>query len=72
MEFSRAKLYLVFVGVFLLIAGGIALYTFIENYISDKKADKRKVKFKTRNGKTKGYWSTKQGEKYDKDLKLED
>lgn len=51
MEFSRAKLYLVFVGVFLLIAGLIALYTFIENYISDKKANKKKVIFKKGNRK---------------------
>jgi len=58
--------------VMLLVAGVIAIYTYIENYINDRRARKRKVIFKTKGGKTKGFWKTKKGEEYDKDLKLED
>ena len=72
MDFSRSKIYIVFAAVILFVALMIAIYTFIENYIDERKAKKRKVVFKTKNGKTKGYWKTKEGEKYDKDLKLED
>ncbi|MBX2900744.1 MAG: hypothetical protein KF775_13905 [Cyclobacteriaceae bacterium] len=71
MEISRGKLYLVVLALMLLVALVIVLYTYIENYISDRRAKKRKVIFKTKEGKTKGYWKTKKGEEYDKDIKLE-
>jgi peptidoglycan/LPS O-acetylase OafA/YrhL len=71
-EFSRGKLYLAVLALMLLVAGVIALYTYIENYTRDRRARKRKAIFKTKGGKTKGYWKTKKGEEYDKDLKLED
>lgn len=71
-ELPREKLYLAILVLMLLTAGVIAIYTYIENYISDRRARKRKVIFRKKEGKTKGYWKTKKGEKYDEDLKLED
>jgi hypothetical protein len=72
MELSREKLYLAMLALMLLVAGLIAIYRSIANYLSDRSARRRKVIFKTKGGKTKGYWKTKKGEVYDKDLRLED
>ncbi|MDW7694788.1 hypothetical protein R9C00_08545 [Flammeovirgaceae bacterium SG7u.111] len=62
-------------GLLLMLAlSGIAiLFNSIRNYLDERYLRKKgTVDFKTKNGKTKGYWVTKDGEKYDKDLKLED
>lgn len=68
----KGKMYLALLGNFLLVAGFVAVYTLVKNYIRDKKADRRKIIFKTKKGKTKGYWKTKDGEKYDSNLKIDD
>lgn len=68
----RGKMYLALLLIFLLISGVVAGYTLIKNHIRNKKADNRKVIFKNKGGKTKGFWRTKQGDKHDKNLKLED
>ena len=69
---AKTKAYLLFFLIWLLIGGALYVYSYIENYIRDRKASKRAVIFKTKNGKTKGYWKTKRGEIFDKDLKLDD
>lgn len=69
---TTSKMYLALVLIILLVAGIVSAYTYIKNFISNKKAEKRKVSFKKKNGREKGYWKTKRGEEYDKDLKLED
>lgn len=69
---KRALAYLIVIGLLLVVAGLITIYTLVENYFTYRKANKRKVIFKTKNGKTKGYWKTKDGEEYDEDLRLED
>lgn len=72
MELPRAKLYLAFALLMLITCLAIAVYTWIENFIIDRKADKRKIVFRTKDGMTKGYWKTKKGEVYDEHLKIED
>jgi len=69
---SRGKLYLALLLIFILFALVIAVYTGIKNYLVNKRADRKKIVFKKKDGKLKGYWKTKQGEYYDKDLKSED
>ena len=64
--------FLIVAGMVLVVVGPIAIYTYIERYINDRHAKKHKVVFKAKNGKTKGYWKTKDGEEYDEGLKLED
>lgn len=68
---SRFLVYSVFAAVLLLVAGIVAIYTLIENYIRTKKAKKRRVNFGSDGGKIKGYWQGKNKE-YDEDLKQED
>lgn len=63
--------WLIILGMIIVVAGAIALYTWISNYIDDRSASKRKVVFKTKNGKTRGYWDKEDGEQYDPDLKIE-
>ena len=65
------KLYLALLILFILIAVVVAAYTFIINYIRNRKADKRKIVFKRERGRTKGYWKTNDGEEFDSELKLE-
>ncbi len=69
---SRGKLYLALLLIFILLAGLIAIYTGIKNYLQNRKADRKKILFKKKEGKLKGYWKTKQGEYYDKNLKSKD
>ena len=69
---SRGKLYLALLLIFILFALVIAVYTGIKNYLVNKRADRKKIVFKKKDGKLKGYWKTRQGEYYDKDLKSED
>lgn len=66
------KIYLTLLLIFLIIAGIIGLYTIVKNSLRDKRAEKKKVVFKTKDGITKGYWRTEKGDEYDKDLKIED
>jgi predicted sulfurtransferase len=68
----KGKMYLALLGIFLLVAGFVAIYTLVKNYLRDKKANRRKIIFKTKKGKTKGYWKTKDGEEYDSSLKIEE
>lgn len=47
----KGKMYLALLGIFLLVAGFVAIYTLVKNYLRDKKANRRKIIFKTKKEK---------------------